>query len=361
MFLNKFFGQSNKDIQVTASRAVGIDFGSSSIKVVELEDRGGVLTLTTYGELHTGPYDERAVGEIIVLDSKKERQAVIDLLRESAVKAKDTVYCIPLSGSFITVFNLETDAKNEDVSSRIRVEARKYIPIPIANVVLDWVVIESIKIDDVIKHTILLVAIQSEIVKRITALRSSTGLGFEPNEIECFSTIRSVYVPPHNEAEQIILDFGAGTTKIYILREGMLVRMHRVRGGSASCTEEYASKNSISFEEAESIKVSLTLNEKNFIEYQKIYHNTFSRVLSEVTQVIKSYEKDTDITIEHVTLTGGGALFPGFDSYVANTLQRQARLAQPFESVAYPAFMEDTLRAIGPSYSTALGAALRFF
>ncbi len=64
------------------SRVVGIDIGSSSIKVVEVQNRDEVLTLTTYGELQLGPYAAGDIGQSIILDQKKEQQALVDILRE---------------------------------------------------------------------------------------------------------------------------------------------------------------------------------------------------------------------------------------------------------------------------------------
>ena len=60
-------------------RAVGIDIGSSSVKVVELEDREGKVALTTYGELQLGPYAEEPIGQSVTLDQKAEKQALVDM------------------------------------------------------------------------------------------------------------------------------------------------------------------------------------------------------------------------------------------------------------------------------------------
>src|SRR3989338_5254914 len=125
-----------------ANRVMGIDIGSSSIKVVEVQERDGVLTLTTYGELQLGPYADTEIGQSVTLDTKKEQQALVDVIRESAVKASSAVFAMPLASSFVTTIHFTAD-QEEDISSRVRVEARKYIPVPIGEVTLDWAEIES--------------------------------------------------------------------------------------------------------------------------------------------------------------------------------------------------------------------------
>lgn len=60
-------------------------------------------------------------------------------------------------------------------------------------------------------------------------------------------------------------------------------------------------------------------------------------------------------------MSGGAALFPGTDALLKESLRKDIEVANPFTKVAYPAFMEDTMKNIGPSFTVALGAALRNF
>jgi len=60
-------------------------------------------------------------------------------------------------------------------------------------------------------------------------------------------------------------------------------------------------------------------------------------------------------------LTGGGAAFLDMPKIASYLLDRSVELVNPFNKVAYPAFLEDTLIEIGPTFSVALGAALRPF
>jgi type IV pilus assembly protein PilM len=343
---------------IARDRVVGIDIGSSSIKVVELEERDGVVTLTTYGELQLGPYTEGGVvGQVATLLPPVERQALVDILRESAVKAKRAVLAIPLSASFVTTMSMQAGAE-DDISSRVRVDARKYIPVPIADVTLDWAEI-SVNSETEGVRDVLLAAIQNDALKRFMTLMQTVELPAPPTEIECFSTIRSAFQSekPHSA----VIDIGASVAKLYLIENGLLARMHRVPTGSIKVTERLMQERQLSFVDAEQLKRTVTPQTADYGLVQKITHVTYTRVLKEFRQVIDEYELRSGHTISDIVLSGGGVVGFGLDAAIAQEFARATTLIQPFDKVAYPAFMEDTLREIGPVFAPALGAALRQF
>ncbi len=340
-------------------RVVGIDIGSSSIKVVELEERDGVVTLTTYGELQLGPYNEgSAIGQAVTLPASVERQALVDILRESAVKAKRAVLAIPLSSSFVTTMSVEA-GPDDDISSKVRVDARKYIPVPIGDVTLDWAEITVKAEGDVSTRDVLLAAIQNDALKRFLTLMQNVELPGPPTEIECFSAIRSTFEV--EKKHTAIIDIGASVSKLYITEEGLLARMHRVPTGGIKVTERMVEERQLSFADAEALKRSVTQTEADYGWVQKLTHVTFGRTLKEFHQVIEEYQSRSGFEVTDIILTGGGGTSFGLDAVIAHELGRRVEIANPFSKVAYPAFMEDTLTIIGPMFAPALGAALRQF
>jgi type IV pilus assembly protein PilM len=343
----------------TRDRVVGIDIGSSSIKVVELEERDGVVTLTTYGELQLGPYSDGGfIGQAATLSSSVEQQALVDILREAAVKAKRAVLAIPLSSSFVTTMSLEAE-KEEDLSSRVRIDARKYIPVPISDVTLDWAEI-AVKNDNVSNsRDVLLAAIQNDALKRFLSLMQAVELPGPPTEIECFSTIRAAF-----EAERpstAIIDIGASVSKLYITEQGLLSRMHRVPTGGIKVTKRMVEERQLSFDVAESLKRTVIQSEADYGWVQKVTYFSYSRAIKEFRQVIDEYQSRSGFVVTDVLLTGGGSVGFGLDTMISQELDRKVSIINPFSKVAYPAFMEDTLTLIGPIFAPALGAALRQF
>ncbi len=361
-FISSIFSATKSDFDSTTKSVVGIDIGSSSIKVVELQEKKGVITLATYGEVQLGPYVGKSVGESVVLDANKEQAALVDVIRESAVKTRNAVFATPLSASFVTNVTLEADA-DADLSSMVRVEARKVIPASLSEVTLDWAEVEVTKDEQLTneKNTrnVLIAAIQNSALERFKVLMQFVGLKQPPTEIECFSVIRGLF---NNEENDIaIIDIGAVSAKLYIVRKGLLMRMYRIRAGGAIATKQISEVLNVTFEEAEALKFTADKNSPDFSDLKRAHNSSYDRAFREFNQVLREYESKTGIKLTSVYLTGGGALFPGTDAHLKEFLNRSITIANPFSKIAYPAFMDDTMKAISPSFSVALGAAIRIF
>lgn len=343
------------------SRVIGIDVGSSSIKVVELQSKNDVVTLMTYGEVQLGPYVEKDLGQAVMLSAAQEQQALIDVIREAAVQARQGIFAIPLASSFVTVMRFKA-GHDEDIASRIRVEARKYIPIPISDVALDWAEIALPKSEtQKTEREILLAAIQNDELARLQTLMQKVNMPKQPSEIECFSTLRSLSGGADADDGLVVIDFGASSSKMYLARHGLLHRMHRVRSGGTTVTERLAKARDISFAQAESLKRETTRGDAAYADVMRAYQSAYERSLHEFRQVIDEFEERHGDELMPVVITGGSVGFTGFKSMIDESLGRETKYANPFRKVAYPAFMEDFITAIGPSFSVSLGAALRHF
>jgi type IV pilus assembly protein PilM len=359
LFDNVFKSLATRSGNLPSGRSVGVDIGGTAIKVVELENLDGVITLTTYGEIQIGPYADKAIGQAVELEVDREQAAVIDLIRESAVKATEAVYTVPLATSFVTVVDMPRIEGVEDVTSQVRVEARKYIPLPINEVSLDWAEINrpGKKNDDTTE--VLLAAIQNETLDRLHNLMQKTNMPKQPTEIECFSLLRSV--TGAQDSGVAVLDLGGSSSKLYIAQNGLLEQIHRVRVGGARATQDIAEALNVTFAEAEVKKRKTDPGSQIGRTIKKTHYTTYERVIKEFARVIKQYEKTHERSIDKVLLTGGVSLFNGIADAFMDGLKRDIEFAQPFSRVSYPAFMEDVIEEIAPTFSVALGAALQKF
>ena len=117
--------------------ALGIDIGTSSIKVVQLKrDRGSVI-LETYGAIALGPYAGVEIGRATALDAGKLAEALKDVIREANVTVTDAAVAIPYSSSLVSIIKLPK-ATEKELATVVPIEARKYIPVPINEVLLDY-------------------------------------------------------------------------------------------------------------------------------------------------------------------------------------------------------------------------------
>jgi Tfp pilus assembly PilM family ATPase len=225
-------------------------------------------------------------------------------------------------------------------------------------VTLDWAEVNVNSGEEGVRD-ILLAAIQNDALNRFMTLMQSANFIAPPTEIECFSTIRSIY--DTSKPNVAVLDVGASVSKLYITESGLLSRMHRIPVAGSKVTEKIAEEKQISFADAEALKRAVVPGQPDYGLFQKINSVTFSRPLKEFLQVINEYEKRSGNEVTEIILTGGAVFNLGLETFFAEELNRPINLVSPFDKVAYPAFMEDSLRAIGPVFATALGAALRQF
>lgn len=340
------------------SKVVGIDFGSSSVKVVEVQSHEGVIALTTYGELQLGPYGDLGMGSSVKLPLQKKIEAIVDVMRESGITAKDGVFTLQLAESFVTVISLSAK-ENEDISPRVHVEARKYIPVPINDVALEWTELESAEGEKALVREVLLAAIQNETLGEAKSVLASLGMTSQPSEIEIFSTLRAIN--KEQDTSLAIIDLGASMSKLYISELGSLRRIHRVQAGGAYATKAIGEQLGVSFEDAENLKRNYTKESVNASLIKKTVESSFERTFQEFKRVINQHELRTGSPVARIVLTGGSACFPESTSYASYIFDREVEITNPFAKVAYPAFMEDTLKQIAPTFTVALGAALRPF
>lgn len=355
----KVFSSLKTVSKETPTKVVGIDFGSASVKVVEVELlQKGVVSLTSYGELQLGPYANLGMGSFVKLPLEKRIEAVIDVIRESRVTAKDGVLSLPLSESFVTVMSL--DAKeNEDITPRVHVEARKYIPVPISDVTLEWTEIEHTGETQQLTRDVLLAAIQNDSLADMKSILDAISMTSQPSEIELFSTLRAI--SKEDDTSIAVIDIGASMSKLYVAEAGFLRRIHRVQVGGAYATNLIAQQLHLSFEEAENLKRNYTPESEHAELIKKIMTGLFERTFQEFKRVINQHEERTGIPVSRIVLTGGSVAFKDLATYAGFAFDREVEISNPFTKVAYPAFMEDTLKEIAPIFTVALGAALRPF
>lgn len=354
--LSNIFASLQKQTTSKPNRVVGIDIGSSSIKVVELEKTERALTLRTYGELQLGPYAQTDLGSNVSLSEQVKAAALIDLIREANVKATSGVLAMPLAASFVTVISL-TLGEKDDIATKIPVVARKYIPVPMSDVVLDWLELPPLGKTKEGDLEVLLAAIQTESFTEFSNLMRAVKMTSEPSEIEVFSTIRALN--SSKASTMAIIDLGSRVSKLYIARDGTLERIHRVTTGGEAITKKIAALREVSFIEAENLKRNVNSESEHAGDVRKATQAVLEAPLQEFKRIIDIYETRLGHPLGSVTLVGGVAAGFGISELATDVLVHEVTRSNPFSHVAYPAFMDDTLKELGPVFAASLGAAMR--
>ncbi len=346
--------------------AVGIDIGSSAIKVVEIKKKGGKIILETYGAIALGPYDTLDVGRVTNLSVEKISSAVQEVLKQSGVTIASAAFSIPVQSSLIFTVPLPASIKESEISSIIPTEARKYIPLPITEVSLDYFILPQKEssfeeMNSAVngadapmpvpeKTNVLVVATQNDAIAKYRSIVSQAFLTASFFEIEIFSSVRSNF--EHELSPVLLMDFGASRTKLSIIEFGMVKSYHTIDRGGADITDSISKSLSIPFSEAERMKKDFGLfgnpSEKSLADIIKIH---VDYIFSETNKYGR--------TISKVIFTGGGAMLKGLSEVAAGNFRAEIEIGHPFSKVNAPAFLQKVLETMGPEFAVALGLAIR--
>src|SRR5579872_5305084 len=328
-----------------AHSVIGIDIGSSSIKVVQLKRKGAQAVLETYGELALGPYAGVSVGIATSLSQEKIIEALHDLLIEKEVNITNNLcgVAIPFSSSLMSVIEMP-QVPPKQLAEMIPIEARKYIPVPISEVTLDWSIIPRSEVlegtapldDDpatvwrnntfkkeVPKIDVLVVAIHNDTLARYADIVQKNNLQTGFFEIEIFSTMRSVI--EENLEPVMIFDVGAATTKLFIVERGVLKVSHTINRGSQNITESIAKSFGIAEDKAEVMKRTLGLTGKtpDGDTIGEVVMLTMEYIFEEANRIILDFEKKYNRNVSKVIMIGGGSSLKGLNDVAKKGFQTE--------------------------------------
>ena len=342
----------------TPQSVIGVDIGTSSIKVVQLRREKGQAILETYGAIALGPYANLEIGRATALPTEKIVEALKDVLREANVTTKDAGLSIPYSASLVSILKLPAAAEGH-LAQAVPLEARKYIPVPISEVLLDWSLVGGQSSSDG-KIEILLVAIHNETIEKYRRIAADSALAAAFFEIEVFSAVRASL--EHGIAPIAVVDMGAATTKFYVVERGLIRESHIINRGAQDLTLAASRALNISVAAAEERKRKngiISAHPGADTDLARTLELSLAPLMTELTRTIASYESRMNQTLSGLVMTGGGAALKGLGAYAQGKLQTEVRLADPFNKTKTPAFLAEILKEAGPEFSVAVGLALR--
>jgi len=368
--VKNFFSNLNLFGSGGGDNAVGIDIGSSAIKVVEIRKKGGKAVLETYGAIALGSYADIDIGRVTNLPIDKTVEALKEVLKQSGVTTTSSAFSIPVQSSLIFTVSLPSQVKESEISSIIPTEARKYIPLPITEVSLDYFILPKKEpsfeetnnpdLPSILPENteVLVVAIQNDAISKYRSIVSQCSLEAGFFEIEIFSSIRANF--EHELSLVLLMDFGASSTKLSLVEFGMVKNHHTINRGGADISSSISKSLDIPFSKAEEMKKEFGLfenpTEKSLADIIKVH---VDYIFSETNNVLLSYEKKYNRTISKVIFSGGGSLLKGLKEVASNNFRAEIEIGHPFSKVGAPEFLGKVLETTGPEFAVALGLALR--
>jgi len=335
----------------------GLDIGHGSIKVMQIRDTRGkkqepVITGYGYTEFDASALDNGVVvkPEIIAksLYGLFEHQLVGDITTRRVAVA------IPSYRSFSRSMQLPK-LSPKDLEEAVRLEAEQYIPMPLANLYLDYMVTG----EDKDQLDLLAIAVPKDIVDSYLTLSRIVGL--EVMLVETTMAAASRLFAHHRDSDvsSVIIDFGSLTADISIFNKQMLVT-GTVGAGGLVFTNSIKDGLKVTLAEAGLIKTRYGLGvSKKQNEIIAALDPTLKQLIKEIQRMVRYHEKHygSSKAIGQIVMLGGGANMPGLSEYLTNALRLPVRVHDPWQYLDF-AGLQSPNRADKLMYATVAGLAL---
>jgi len=339
----------------TNSSFLGIDIGGTSIKIVELEKSTNGPRLVTYG------FSENPKAGSVDWQNNPEKTAnlINKICSESGTSSRSAVSALPTFSVFSSILNLNKVNKKE-IDSTVRWEAKKVIPLPLEEMILDWNYINQTpeeKKNNIFR--VLLTGAPDVLIKKYIKIYKSAQISLVSLETETFSLVRSLV--GQDKSTVIILDISSSTTDVTIVDDGIPMLNRSIDVGGLAITKKISQKAGISMEHAEQIKYDLGIDflYSGDSKISKIVADAVSPIVNEVKYAMNLFGEKYKKKTEKIILSGGGAMLPDLNGYFAKVLDMKVIVGDPWARVDYPDDLKPLLHEIGPSMAVAIGLALR--
>ncbi|MFA6048075.1 MAG: type IV pilus assembly protein PilM [Parcubacteria group bacterium] len=336
---------------------VGVDIGTSAIKLVEMRNDSGKPVLSNYAWVSFDGYFQRDENNSQLYETILP-EYIKKMIKESGMKGRKACVSIPAFGGLITLIEFPPMAK-EDMEQAVRFEAHKYVPTSLDEVVLSWDIINQVdpgnkELPDG-KTQVLLVAASRNKVIRYEKMITDSGLKLDSIEIEGFSIVRSLI--GNDPGNFIIADIGSRVCNILLVEKGIIRANRNIDAGGEDITKIIAKSMSVTEERAEKLKIS---GKDFFAADSYIKFPALELISNEIIRITNAYSKDGQkLKIDSVILSGGTAKLAGLCQYLTQVLKIKTIVGNPFGRVSFDKKLEPAIRDMGTKFSVSVGLAIK--
>jgi type IV pilus assembly protein PilM len=336
---------------------VGVDIGTTSIKVVQLKGQKGAFQLQNVGII---PLPPEAIVDNSLMDTSSIVEAVKNILKSLDLKGVDVACSI--SGNSVIIRKISLPAMPpEELEEQLQWEAEQYIPFDINDVNIDFQILSPDE-NDPSKMSLLLVASKKDIINDYVAVFNEAGLKLVVMDVDAFAVQNAYEINYDIAAADVValVNIGASMMNLNIVREGTSLFTRDVQMGGNLYTEEIQKQLGVSGEEAERIKVSG--NYPDSARLEEVMTRVSETVALEVRRSLDFYNSTAgEGKIGKIYLSGGGAKTQMLPSVVSQKLGVPVEVLNPLANIKYSDkdYDPDYLQAIGPLMTVAVGLATR--
>jgi len=348
------------------NQLIGVDIGSHSIKIAEIEDSKKGMILKNFGMIGL---PENAIVEGSIKEMEIVSAALKNLLNNLKIKNKNVA--ISISGYSVIVKKITIPQKAEkDLEESIQSESEQYIPFDINDVNLDFQILPSEKEEAEEEEEkeelmdVLLVAAKKDIVEEYISLLHLTELNPIVLDIDPFALQNAFEISNHEQSGcHALVHIGAQQLTINVIKDGISIFTRDSSHGGAQITSEIQKSLDTSYQEAESVKLGakpIEIDQRPAIE--EIFSSTVTKWAQEIKRALDFVATTfTDIKVENILLSGGSSLLPGLSKYIGLETGLKTEMLNPFSNLEIKENLFDIgyLNYSAPMAVISIGLALR--
>ncbi len=291
-------------------------------------------------------------------EPEKIAEAINKICAKAGMSSRQAVSALPTFSVFSSIINLASVNK-KDLPSAINWEAKKVIPLPPEEMILDWKKIETPGETDDNNIKILLTGAPRNLVKRYIEIFKSARINLLSLETETFALVRSLL--GNDKSTAMIVEIGAKTTSFTIIDKSIPILNRSIDIGGQTITKSISHSLNIGLERAEQFKYDLGVGSLDSADNSipKTIAESISPIVNEIKYALNLFQTKNGKKTDKIILSGGSALLANFTGYLSKILDINVVAGNPWSSVSYPLDLKPMLGEIAPRMAIAIGLALR--
>ncbi len=336
---------------------IGIDIGSSSVKLVQLQpSREGYQLLNAA----IMPLPSEAIVDNTLMNSNDVSEALKTLISSLGIKTKDAACSISGNAVIIRKIILPTMTSDE-LEDQISWEAEQYIPFDIKDVHIDFQILNPDPIDPSKSH-VLLVASKKEIINDYVSVFTNAGLNLSVMDVDSFA-VQNAFELNYDSSDDVraLINAGAGVININVVRGETSLFTRDVQMGGNQYTEEIQKQLGVSEQEAETMKMLASEHQNGPLA--EVIQRVNESLAQEIRRSVDFYNStaSNDDRIISVSMSGGCSKMAGLKESVSAKLGIDVDILNPFQKIKWndKDFDPEYLQEIAPLMAVGVGLAIR--
>jgi type IV pilus assembly protein PilM len=341
--------------------AVGLDIGSSSVKLVQLKEKRGGYTLQAFG---TAPLPPEAIVDGALMNSSAIVQAIQEVLSQQKMSPREVAIGVRGHSVIIKKISLPRMTQ-EELDESIQWEAEQYIPFDVKDVNIDTQILTPDG-DAAGQMDVLLVAAKKDMINDYTSVCAEAGLTATVVDVDAFA-VQNAYEANYDAAPEetvVLINVGAAVSNINIIARGVTTFTRDITMGGNAFTEEIQKQLNISYDEADALKVGGQGESDAVVpqEVERVIQGVADQMGGEIQRSLDFYASTAqDRAITRVYLAGGTARIPALFKVLEQRAGVHVEMLNPFKNVEIDNKRFDPAVILGaaPAAAVAVGLALR--